>query len=280
MITGYATIERQVAQLTRDFRNLREREEEVRATGSRPPLVLARDLGLHLDPWQQEVLLTDLDSLLLVTRQGGKGMVATLLALSGLLDNAGSTTVIVGKSDRQSKRMLRRIKAMYHKLSNVPPPVIDSQYTFELRNGSEILALPGSEETVRGIEAVNLLIIDEASVVPDDLYSAVYPMLATTSGRCVALTTPRGKRGWFHTEWAGDSPAWHRTRITAHDIPRINPEWLERTRHKLGDWMFRQEFLCEFLDTEDQMFATDQVMAALRSEVAPLALPTIGGFKA
>jgi hypothetical protein len=276
MLAGYAALEKQVAALSRDWRSLRQTAETI-AKPKRSPLALAADLGIALDPWQRDALTTELDTLLLVTRQGGKGLVASLLALSALLDDAGSTTIIIARSDRQSKRLLRRVKRLYRTLADVPPPVVDSMYTLELRNGSELLALPGSEETIRGIEAVNLLIVDEAALVPDDLFSAVYPMLATTNGRCVAMTTARGKRGWFWQEWDGESPTWHRARITAHEIPRINPAWLERTRARLGDWMFRQEFLCEFLDTEDQMFATDLVMAALSADVSPLALPTFVG---
>jgi hypothetical protein len=276
MIAGYSTLERQVAALARDLRALRQADEVI-APGLRSPVALATELGVALDPWQRQALLTELDTLLLVTRQGGKGMVASLLALSAMLDDPGSTTIVVSRADRQSKRLLRRVKRFYRMLPNVPPAVVDSMFTLELRNGSELLALPGSEETIRGIEAVNLLIVDEAALVADDLFAAVYPMLATTNGRCVAMTTPRGKRGWFWQEWEQGGASWHRASVTAHEIPRIKPEWLERTRVRLGDWMFRQEFLCEFLDVEDQLFPTDLVLAALSGDVPPLALPVFGG---
>lgn len=276
MSATFAAVERQVGALARDFRAMRQAEDFVRAP-HRSPVSLAADLGLALDDWQRVALESDLDTLLLVTRQGGKGMVASLLALAALLDDAGSTTIIIARSDRQSKRLLRRIKRLYRSLSDVPPAVVDSQYTLELRNGSELLALPGSEETIRGIEAVDLLIVDEAALVPDDLFAAVYPMLATTNGRCVAMTTPRGKRGWFWVEWESGGPTWHRAKVTATEIPRIKPAWLERTRLRLGEWMFQQEFLCEFVDTIDQLFATEIVLGALSREVAPLALPAFGG---
>jgi hypothetical protein len=156
--------------------------------------------------------------------------------------------------------------------------VVDSQFALELRTGSEVLALPGSEETIRGIEAVDLLIVDEAALVPDDLFGAVYPMLATTNGRCVAMTTPRGKRGWFYREWGEGGASWHRARVPATEIDRISPAWLERTRARLGDWMYRQEFLCEFVDASEQYYATELVAAALSAEVAALPLPTLGAM--
>ncbi len=60
--------------------------------------------------------------------------------------------------------------------------VQESQLKIELANGSRILCLPGEEATIRGFSP-NLLVIDEASRVPDDLYRAVRPMLAVSQGR-------------------------------------------------------------------------------------------------
>jgi len=271
VIAGYAALERQVARLERDWRAI-HRAESPAAMSRRTAIEIAAELGIVLDPWQRAPLLTELDALMLVTRQGGKGMVASLLALEKLLE-AGTTTVIISKADRQAKRLLKRVKRLLSLLSDVPPAVVDSTYALELRNGAELLALPGSEETVRGIEAVDLLIIDEGALVPDELYQAVYPMLATTNGRCVGLTTPRGKRGWFWQEWSGGNETWHRTKITAPDIPRIDPAWLDQTRRRLGEWMYRQEFLCEFVDLEDQFFSSEIVDRAVSADVAPLIFP-------
>lgn len=270
MITGLATLERKAAAMQRQIRELTQDLDMVEQP-ARTALDLAAELGVTLDQWQHDAITaTQHDILLLVTRQGGKGMVASLLAISQMINHPGSTTVIVARADRQAKRLLRRIRRLYRLVPGAPPLIAESNYTLESRNGSEILALPGSEETIRGIEAVDLLIIDEAALVPDDLFAAVHPMLATTDGRCLAMTTPRGKRGWFYREWAGSDLEWHRAKVTALEIKRIKPEWLERTRLRLGDWMFRQEFMCEFLDTDDQVFASDMIARALSPDVQPL----------
>ena len=47
-----------------------------------------------------------------------------------------------------------------------------------LPNGSRIVGLPGREATVRGFSGVSLVVVDEASRVPDAVYGAVTPMLA------------------------------------------------------------------------------------------------------
>jgi hypothetical protein len=37
--------------------------------------------------------------------------------------------------------------------------------------------------------------------VDDALYASVRPMLAVSGGRIIALSTPFGRRGWFHAAW-------------------------------------------------------------------------------
>ena len=69
----------------------------------------------------------------------------------------------------------------------------------EFANGSRILALPGTEKTVSGYAAADLVVIDEAARVEDDLLAAIRPMLATSNGRLIALTTPAEKGAGFST---------------------------------------------------------------------------------
>jgi hypothetical protein len=144
-----------------------------------------------------------------------------------------------------------------------------SALRLELANGSRIISLPGTEGTIRGYSGVSLLIVDEASRVLDDLYLAVRPMLAVSQGRLVGLTTPWGKRGWFYNEYT-ETEAWERTKITAYECPRISREFLEQEQRTIPPMWFNAEYLYEFTDTEDQVSATEHVMAAMSSAVEPL----------
>src|SRR5205823_14964600 len=125
------------------------------------------------------------------------------------------------------------------------PPEAESALQLELANGSRIVALPGQEGTIRAYSSVRLLVVDEASRVPDALYYAVRPMLAVSRGRLVALSTPFGRRGWFHEAWHG-AEAWERVKVTAHECPRISPAFLAEERRVLGERWFRQEYLTGF----------------------------------
>ena len=84
------------------------------------------------------------------------------------------------------------------------------------------------------------------------------------------MSTPWGRRGHFHQEWADGGPLWERVRVSAYECPRISREFLEEERRSLGDLYFRSEYLCEFTETSGQLFAYDDVVAALDERVKPL----------
>jgi hypothetical protein len=93
---------------------------------------------------------------------------------------------------------------------------------------------------------VDLLIIDEAARVPDDLYRAVRPMLAVSKGRLICLSTPYGKRGFFWEAWARGGDDWRRFEAPAAQCPRIAAEFLEQEKRAMGESWFRQEYCCSF----------------------------------
>ncbi len=105
--------------------------------------------------------------------------------------------------------------------------------------------------------------MDEASRIDDTLYAAMRPMLATTRGKLVALTTPYGCRGWFHEAWTSGE-RWTRTRITADMCKRIDPAWLAEERRMIGELQYRQEYMCEFVDTDEQVFSTAIIESAIK----------------
>jgi hypothetical protein len=241
------------------------------------PVCLAEAIDLYPDKWQRDALRSTAPrKLWLAARQSGKSLTAAILACHVGIYQPKSLTLILSPGERQSRETFRKIMDVYHALGRPVPADTENKLELELTNGSRIVALPSVEGTVRGYSGVNLLIIDEASRVPDELYSAVRPMLAVSGGRLVALSTPWGKRGWFYAAYEKGGPVWERVKITALDCPRISPEFLAEERREHGDLRYRSEYLCQFVDTVDQVFATDLVMAAVSTDVQPL-FPITGG---
>lgn len=233
------------------------------------PALLMQELGVAPDPWQQQFLRSKAQrQILLCTRQAGKSTTTSVIALHEALYTPDALVLLLSPSLRQSQELFRKVLTTYRSIPTVPSRM-ESALRLELENGSRIVSLPGKEETVRGFSGVSLLIVDEASRVSDELYYSIRPMLAVSGGRLVCLSTPFGKRGFFFDEWQ-KGQNWERIKITAHDCPRISEEFLDEERNALGDYWFRQEYLCEFLETEDQVFSHDLIASAFSNDVEPL----------
>jgi hypothetical protein len=157
----------------------------------------------------------------------------------------------------------------YKDLGKRIPSETETALTLQLVNKSRVVSLPGKEQTVRGYSGVSLLVIDEAAQVDDDLYYSVRPMLAVSCGRLILLSTPFGKRGFFFKEWT-ERDEWKKIKITAEQCPRISGDFLREERLTLGDWWYRQEYLCEFSENVDQYFSYEEIREALSDEVKPL----------
>jgi hypothetical protein len=232
---------------------------------------LARVGGMEdLDPWQEDALRSEaLRILFNVSRQGGKSSTAGLLSADEALRVPGSLTLILAPAERQAKETFAKAAHFYLATGQVVPPDSYRKLGMELANGSRIEALPGTEKTIRGFSGVDLLIVEEAARVADELYYAVRPMLAVSGGRLMMLSTPAGKRGVFHHEWT-EGEGWERYEVPATRIPRIPEEFLEEERRTLPAWIYRQEYECSFEDTEDQLFGYDLVASSITDEVSPL----------
>ena len=249
-----------------------------------PEADLAADLTLALDPaevfrravgepdlWQAKVLRSGSPRILLLcARQTGKSTTTAALALYEALYCPGALVLLVSPSLRQSQELFRKVTGLYETLARPVPEAERSALRLELANGSRLVSLPGSEKTVRGFSSVTLAVVDEAARVPDDLYRAVRPMLAVSGGRLVALSTPFGKRGWFHNEWTDAENDWIRVRVPATECSRISPDFLRNERMSLGQWWYRQEYECSFEDAIDTVFRYEDIHAALVDDVKPL----------
>jgi hypothetical protein len=146
----------------------------------------------------------------------------------------------------------------------------DNKTSFTLSNGSRCVSLPGTEQTVRGYGGVDLVVIDEMARVSDELIISLSPMIATSGGRLIGLSTPYGKRGYFWQEWTTGGEDWYRFQIPATECPRISPAFLEQERRSLGEWSYQQEYMCQFSETSDAVFSYDCIQAALSDDIKPL----------
>jgi phage terminase large subunit-like protein len=268
-----ATIRNEIRRLNTRVDQRMTREPEALRRLRADPSRFLDDAGFRADPWQRDLLRANHPrTLLLATRQGGKSQTAAGLALKQAMLVPGSLVLLLSPTLRQSGELFKdKVKCLYNALKRPVATVQESALTMELENRSRIVSLPGDEGTIRGYSGAKLLILDEASRIPDELYRTVRPMLATSKGKLIALTTPWGQRGWFFEAWHSQEQ-WHRIKITADQIPRISPEFLAEEKAALGEKFYLQEYFGSFESVVGALFTEEVIQAALSDEVQPLDL--------
>lgn len=235
------------------------------------PARLAGRVGMDPDPWQADVLRSEHPRLLLnCCRQSGKSTTAAVKAVHVATYEPGSLILLLSPSLRQSQELFRKVLTTYRTLGRPVPSESETALTLTLENGSRVVSLPGTEGTIRAYSAVRLLLVDEASRVPDDTIAAVRPMLAVSSGQLIALSTPYGCRGWWYEAWTGGGSTWQRVRVPASECRRIGADFLAQERAALGDWFYRQEYECSFAASSAQLFSEDTLRAMYDASVKPL----------
>ncbi len=237
------------------------------------PVILARAAGYpDLDPWQAEFLRSPVkQKILLCSRQAGKSTVSSLLAVHDVLYSpAGqpALVLVLSPSLRQSSELFNKIKAAYYKVAGVQPRQ-DSAISLILPNLSRIVSLPGTEATVRGFSGVSHLLVDEAAKVSDDLFMAVRPMLAVSGGKLTLMSTPFGKRGFFHSIWT-EGEDWRRFEVPATAVPRIDPKWLAAERRAIGEFWYLQEYCGAFLEAQDSVFTFEDIQSMFDTDAKPM----------
>ena len=216
-------------------------------------------LGIKLDEWQKEYIMHKGNTVVRASRQSGKSYAESLrVALFALL-NRQTSTLIIASVDRQSIELLEKVKSQIMLLA---PKQIKGRPTFhklELYNGSKIMAEPAGQTGygLRGF-TVDKLVADEAHYIPDAVFVAIRPMLATTGGTLDLLSTPRGNEGFFYDCFQSDD--FHKIHIKSEDCPRITEEFLNQERKRMTKLQFCQEYEAEFLDSLMQFFPRELIV--------------------
>lgn len=209
----------------------------------------------RLDPWQADIIKQIVrarnDILVNCSSQSGKTWTVALGAY--LLACYGLHVLIVSPGDRQSMEFHSALMAHHERLGLVSPKERPTKHGLKLTSGGKVIACPNSPDKIRGISAVDAVVVDEASRVSEELYKAVSRMLATTQGQQIWLSTPNGKRGFFWEQW-DKGIGWKKHEVPWQQCSRIDPEYIDKQRAIYGDLYIQQEFECVFLDDNTSVF--------------------------
>lgn len=196
-----------------------------------------------------------------------------------------SLALLDSPGERQSKELMEKVM----------PFIIDEDSGFvsdtilekRLKNGSRVVSLPGTEETVRGYSAPRFIAIDEAARCRDELYTALRPMMTAADTILVLLSTPAGRRGFFYDTWTrgvgwtkimvkapcdivdGElvppvpeeffTAMWREKGVHAFYSPRHTFKELQDEFRSMPEYWFRAEYLCEFTESTISAFRGDDI---------------------
>lgn len=145
----------------------------------------------------------------------------------------------------------------------LPPGSIEDEKrtkpkAYDLANGSTIsFRSADREDSLRG-EGLDLLIIDEAAMVPNRAWqNELRPTLSDTLGDMIAISTPKGRnwfRDWFERGQSPDNPDVASWQAPTYENPHVPDEEIDAAQKNQPDRAFRQEYLAEFVDESGGVF--------------------------
>lgn len=222
-------------------------------------------MEIKLDPWQEKVLETKGNIVLRSGRQVGKSTTIARKAAQFAVRNKKKNVLVIAAVERQAYLLFEKILGyMQEKYKSYIKTGKDrpTRHKMSLKNGSKIYCLP-TGMTGYGIRGytIDLLIADEAAFIPDEVWAAVTPMIATTKGNIILLSTPFGKRGYFYECF--NDPNYTKFHINSEECPRIPKEFLEKEKKRMTKLQYAQEYLGEFIDELMQFFPTKLIKRCL-----------------
>lgn len=233
-------------------------------------------MKIKLDDYQKEVLKAKGNICLCSGRQVGKSTIISIKAGEFAIKNPKKSILIISATERQAEELF--IKVLYYLDDNYRTFLMGgkerpTKRMIRLKNGSIIRCLPTglSGLGIRGF-TIDMLIADEAAFIPDEVWSAVTPMLLTTGGDIILVSTPFGKRGYFYDCYNDESfTTFHVNSEQVVTERQLSAGWLkvqkekalehlEREKRKMSQLQYAQEYLGQFVD-ELRQFFTDKLIA-------------------
>ena len=155
----------------------------------------------------------------------------------------GSLSVVACPTQNQSAEALRKVRDMVRMAG--AELTTENIFKLELANGSRVLALPGTEESIRGLTVDAWIVADEAARLDPAIMAALHPMRTQRpDARFAMLSTAWNRTDPFWSVWSGDDPTWIKIQATVDVEPTlIAPDVLERARRQLTADDFKREYL-------------------------------------
>ena len=228
---------------------------------TRDVAAFADAIGWPLAAFQVRALgLERRTSVVVAPRQSGKSRSLAVLALWWAFRRREQRTLVISAGEEASRRLLAEIRRVAAGSPLLAGSVADELAgLLTLTNGSEIRSVPASQAQIRGW-AVDLLLVDEAALVSDDLLlgAALPTVAARPDARVVLASSATVASGAFFDHArvgeAGGSEHVVTYRWALADCPWISPSAIEAARESMSALRFAAEYEAVFAGSADALF--------------------------
>ncbi len=202
------------------------------------------------------------------SRQSGKSFTKSLRRILRGIQRRRNQ-IFLSASERQSRELMQKAR-MHCQTLQMATRQCNSRFfegtslrqlEFVLPNGVRIIGLPANPQTMRGFTGD--VFLDEFAMHSDDraIWASIFPTLLRGNGELDIASTPKGKRNMFYDLSLNER--FERSTVTLYDAVdqglEVDPADI---RSSMADEeLFRQEFLCEFLDEATALLTYDQIAA-------------------
>lgn len=200
-------------------------------------------------------------------RQAGKSTALATIALHQAFRLPDQLVLIVSAGEEAAKDLLGEVSMLAQSPLLAGSVVDDERHQIVLSNGSTIRSVPASERQIRG-KSIDLLLIDEACFVGEEIWSAArYTIIARPGSRIVMSSTPWGQRDRFFSVAyrAGQrgEPGYASFHWPSTASPMVDADLLDMWRASTNDREYRREVLAEWVDAAGQYFTDEELEAAV-----------------
>lgn len=202
-------------------------------------------------------------------RQVGKSRTLAIEALHRAFTQASSLVLLVSAGDVAARRLLEECATLASASPLLRGSVVDDQRTqLTLSNGSRIISVPASQKQIRGWP-VDLLIIDEAGFVDNEIWRAAEPaVIARPGARIILSSSPWGGIDHFFRQLYNRGRTAPDERYASFHWPTsLNPlvsaDDLEDIRQRESSHNFNREYLAEWTEEAGAFFSTDEIDSAV-----------------
>jgi len=194
-------------------------------------------------------------------RRTGKSYAAALLAFAKLLE-PNQQVMVVAPNFTLSSIIWDYVTDLIKQMGIEVDKFNQKDKVVKLINGSIFRLLSANNRDSLVGRAANLLIIDEAAIIPDDEYFLrdLRPALSTfTDSRCLWISTPRGKGNYLYNYYMRGQdpenyPDWGSAIYTWRSNPMLSEKDIAEAKRTMTRALFLQEYECEWTTTESQIY--------------------------